>query len=300
MDTETYWKIQVGEQKSRKDIRTKYGGRPRQGISNLSRYPNEVLIFSNPHSQDYEKYGGFQEDGTFLYYAGDRQSDGTVTPNVKTLDQAKAAGKNIRFFRTVEAGEHPTYLGRAKVGDIIWREIADDNGVVETRGLIELIMQDEVTVRNIKREWSEPRLEGSKTAAAVTSDDPEDRSIAYEENALHEAFADWTYRERREQPARLTIHVGVEILRPDIYLESSNWIIEAKKSASRGHVRHAIGQVLDYCHLAKQDEDNPISARPAILLPKRPTPDLVSLVKSLDIILIVQQETSNAFEVIEP
>jgi hypothetical protein len=64
------------------------------------------------------------------------------------------------------------------------------------------------------------------------------------------------------------------------------WIVEAKKSSARPFVRMAIGQVLDYAHLARKDH-RPVV--PVIVLPEEPTDDLKELIVSLNITLIVRQ-----------
>ena len=64
-------------------------------------------------------------------------------------------------------------------------------------------------------------------------------------------------------------------------------MVEAKPSASREHVRLAIGQVLDYVHLLA------ISGQvtdAAILLPIRPSADLCQLLEHLGIQLIFEAE----------
>ena len=84
-------------------------------------------------------------------------------------------------------------------------------------------------------------------------------------------------------------------IEPDLYVESRGWIIEAKKSSGRHYVRTAIGQVLDYVHVAEQAG---VAAAPVVLLPSRPTPDLVALLGRHGITLIVRGEAG--FEVLTP
>jgi hypothetical protein len=72
-------------------------------------------------------------------------------------------------------------------------------------------------------------------------------------------------------------------LKPDFWIEDLEMIVEAKPSITREHVRMAIGQVLDYVHLAAQLG---LKMKPAILLPGIPSSDLVALLKDLGIRLI--------------
>ena len=64
-------------------------------------------------------------------------------------------------------------------------------------------------------------------------------------------------------------------------------IIEVKAGTSRGYVREAIGQVLDYMHQMSQSAEWQ-GWKPAILLPGRPSEDLVGLIASLNIVLIYE------------
>lgn len=79
-----------------------------------------------------------------------------------------------------------------------------------------------------------------------------------------------------------------------IYDEAENILYEAKGTATRGAIRTAIGQLLDYRrHI---DRDN---VRLAILLPHRPSEDLVDLVTSLGIALVAEKDRGG-FESIAP
>ena len=85
----------------------------------------------------------------------------------------------------------------------------------------------------------------------------------------------------------ISLHGQKGSLKPDFYLEARNWVVEAKPSASREHIRLAIGQVLDYTNLLKMSGK---LVKPAILLPMPPPQDLKDLLKELQIQLIVETE----------
>ncbi len=80
-----------------------------------------------------------------------------------------------------------------------------------------------------------------------------------------------------------------------MFVPERNWIVEAKKSTARGHVRTAIGQVLDYAHVAHKAG---LDASPAILLPGPPEEDLRELMHTVGITLIVKVDDD--FEVSAP
>ena len=76
-------------------------------------------------------------------------------------------------------------------------------------------------------------------------------------------------------------------LKVDLANFTEKVIIEVKAGTSRGYVREAIGQVLDYMHQMSQSAEWQ-GWKPAILLPGRPSEDLVGLVSSLHIQLIYE------------
>lgn len=75
-------------------------------------------------------------------------------------------------------------------------------------------------------------------------------------------------------------------LKIDLFKASIPQVIEVKSSASRIHIRQAIGQVLEYAFLMSRDLGT--SVTPAILTPHRPTQDLCDLLMSLGITFIWQ------------
>ena len=76
-------------------------------------------------------------------------------------------------------------------------------------------------------------------------------------------------------------------LKPDFWIKDLGLIVEAKPSISREHIRMAIGQVLDYVHLAAQLG---LQMKPAVLLPSLPSNDLVDLIQELGIQLIYKSD----------
>ncbi|WP_139205286.1 hypothetical protein [Plantibacter sp. MMLR14_011] len=105
--------------------------------------------------------------------------------------------------------------------------------------------------------------------------------VTREEFRLQVAFSHWL-EANETPPTDLTLRTGATAIKPDHYVKSRKWIVEAKKSEARPYVRLAIGQVLDYVALAKTHK---IEATPVILLPRRPTPDLVALLRAHGILL---------------
>jgi hypothetical protein len=78
-------------------------------------------------------------------------------------------------------------------------------------------------------------------------------------------------------------------LRVDLVDFTNKKIIEAKAGITRGYVREAIGQVLDYVYQLKRI--NGEVWQPVILLPGKPTEDLEKLIQSLGIELEYEPES---------
>lgn len=78
----------------------------------------------------------------------------------------------------------------------------------------------------------------------------------------------------------LTLPDGTE-LRTDLFDHDTGLLVEAKASADRAAVRMAIGQLLDY-----RRHVHPAPDLCAVLLPERPTSDLVELLDALDVALV--------------
>ncbi|WP_286958931.1 hypothetical protein [Arsenicicoccus sp. UBA7492] len=132
----------------------------------------------------------------------------------------------------------------------------------------------------VARPWTPPAV--SDVVYELPKGDEGARVVTRDEFALQGAFADWLTL-GGTPPALLPLSSSDGVVHPDLFVPDRGWIVEAKRSTDREYVRMAIGQVLDYCHLATSAG---LSATPVILLPSRPSDDLVALLRSLGITLV--------------
>ncbi len=95
------------------------------------------------------------------------------------------------------------------------------------------------------------------------------------EAQLVRAYEQWLKKKNRQ----LCI-ASYKGLRCDAYEAERANLIEAKCSAKRGHIRMAVGQLLDYAYLGRSILGK---ANMAILLPKKPAPDLLTWLIELNI-----------------
>jgi len=72
----------------------------------------------------------------------------------------------------------------------------------------------------------------------------------------------------------------------DAHEKDRNNLIEAKASNRREYIRMAVGQLLDYAFLGKEKFGTPYMA---ILLPKKPEPEILTWLHGLKISVIWKQ-----------
>ena len=139
---------------------------------------------------------------------------------------------------------------------------------------------------------TEPKI-GERKAIA----DRAARPVLQPEAELIERFKDWIESQGKPRPVALKLPTpsGATLVEADLWLPGTHQLVEAKADATRESVRMAIGQVLDYCHLASlliEGKDFPglKNATPAVLFPVLPEPDLLELLKKLGIVLWVKSE----------
>jgi hypothetical protein len=98
------------------------------------------------------------------------------------------------------------------------------------------------------------------------------------EAKLLDDYRDWLNKQDRKLSA-----AQYGTFRCDGYEKETRNLIEAKCSARREHIRMAVGQLLDYAFLGKQKFGEP---NKAILLPKKPHPNIKKWLSSLEINII--------------
>ncbi len=295
---ETYrWGIKVGEVLKKTEIHKKYGGSGQHGMTSCLN-GTEFLVFHNEKKSrefGYDKWEGRQLDGTFWYTGQGVRGDQKLTRANKSLLEADLKGKPIRLFESV--GTSTTYLGQYVLGEPKYEEelapdeIGDERKVFVFRFVpIDAIdfVKEALTPGNLLAKtsnWMPP-----STVESLAPKEVKERTAAQKiEHQLQGDFGNFCIR-KGHPPKSLTLSSQSikGSLKPDLYIPSVNWIVEAKASSSRNYVREAIGQVLDYVNFMKLAEQG--SATPVILLPSRPSWDLCKLVEELGIQLFVKEE----------
>ena len=300
------WGLEVGDVVRRRAIHDAYGGQDQGGISTPRSIP-DVLIFTDPKTgarYGYDKFEGLREDGSYWYTgAGQYGPQVFLRGNVAIRDSA-SKGKILRLLRT--NGTLATYVGAFTTGDPTYRleTIPDLAGELRQGIIFNLVPLDadqsllptfggvEAGPTAIVQEWTPPDF----ADVVVSLDQPPvgERVVSRTEFQLQADFGEWL-RDGGDPPQRLSLPVGSAVIEPDLYVPSRAWIVEAKKSIGRNYVRTAIGQVLDYVHVAEKHQ---ILCDPLILLPSAPEADLIELVIGLGIALAYRN--GSGFEVVQP
>jgi hypothetical protein len=290
------WDIAVGEKLKRTEVQTRFGGQKQGGIATPKDAPN-ILIFSDPSEgakYGYSVHEGLREDGSFAYTGQGQLGNQKMHMGNLALAQSTDLGKTIRLFLTEKT--YATYVGAFSLGDppYVEREARDSEGQLRMVFVFNLVpISADISVlpnyggvtsstsSSSFADWEAPDwssyqvLQSAKSEEVVTASRLEFR--------LQHEFGNWLIS-NGHSVKRHTIKIGSSTISPDLFDETTNTLIEAKKSSSRGHVRTAIGQVLDY-----QNNERILgnSRKCALLLPSPPAADLIALCLHLGIKIYV-------------
>lgn len=301
------WTLEPGDRVRRQEIHAAYKGSEQNGIVTL-KTRSDILVFTSVASGSqfgYHVLEGLREDGSFSYTGEGQRGDQVFHRGNRALRDSGPDGRPIRLF--LKDGTSAIYVGEFATGnptcsiDVI--PDADGNprkGIIfnlvpvnaDTTLLFPRSVVASQTVAQVSP-WTPP----DKSDVIVVNEAPQlpgGRVVSRVEFALQSSFGEWI-RTSGSLPERLTLTSDGTTIQPDLYVASRGWIVEAKKSSGREYVRSAIGQVLDYVHVAERAN---IVASPVILLPGRPTADVVALLARLGIILATPAD--DGFELLEP
>ncbi|WP_447647245.1 hypothetical protein [Microbacterium forte] len=297
------WTLEIGDTVLRREIHAAYGGQEQGGIITPRSLP-DILVITSPESgarHGYDAFEGLQEDGSFRYTGEGQYGDQVFARGNSALRDAAQSGRSIRLF--TKQGTSVTYVGEFTTGEPAFEieTISDSDGNLRKGIIFKLVpvvadvdalspLPETPPAPDRATSWAPPE---SSSYAVGASSTPSDRVASRVEFALQADFGRWIM-ERGETPQTLALTSAGATIKPDLYVEESGWIVEAKKSPAREYVRAAIGQVLDYALLARKSGR---TAVPAILLPSRPVVHLETLLSELGIALIVRD--GEGFSVIE-
>lgn len=306
------WLLEPGDVVRRRAIHETYGGQQQGGISTPRSIP-EIFIFTDPEAGakfGYDQFEGLHEDGSYSYTGEGQHGPQIFVRGNKALRDAATDGKIIRLLRT--KGVSATYVGSFTTGTPTYaiEKIPDANGNPRDGIIFNLIPIDArvellpayggeleranglINYATTPRAWTPPEF--SDVVVTELKHAQDERVVSRIEFELQADFGAWLTSTGTE-PRRLPLRAGSALIEPDLFVPARNWIVEAKCSTARGHVRTAIGQVLDYVHVAAKSG---LRASPVVLLPGSPERDLQELMSDLGITIVTRD--GNDFRVIAP
>lgn len=295
------WTLAIGRKLKRREIHTLFGGQRQGGISTPVNSGN-VLIFTDPKSgakYGYDKHEGLREDGSYAYTGEGQVGDQLMLRGNKAIFESAQNGKIIRIFKV--DGTFATYAGGFTLGEPGYEEkqALDVNGEYRSVIVFNLVpINADLTLlpsyggeqsetKSTITSWFPPDWTSYSIKQSAKSEIPVQASRV--EFELQSAFGTWLINDGRIV-RNLSIKLGSTSIFPDLFDETTNTVFEAKKSASRGHVREAIGQVLDY------QNNELLAGNPrncGLLLPGAPSKDLIGLCSKLGIAIYIPLDSDN-------
>lgn len=291
------WDLRPGDHIRRTELHKRFGGSRQGGISSSAQTPN-VFLFTDPSGIQHGYIGdGPGDDGTFHYTGEGQHGDQLLQSGNLRLLHHKDRGMTVRLFKGARGSV--TYVGEYEVDPETpyERMRAPETGGGPLRNVLVFHLRPVQAAASTARVLSEPivtdvPIEAQNTERYFVS--PAEQSAAAErrEADLVQRFvaymraAGHTVDRKKIVPA-----TDGSPLYTDIHIEDLNLLIEAKGTTTRGPFRTAIGQLADY----RRFLNGPTCA---ILLPARPSEDLVSLASAEGIRLYWR--SGNQFELLEP
>ena len=294
------WDIKVGEVLKRTEVHSRYGGGGMGGIEPSARTPNIFIFTSDSGSSFGYDFDEELEDGSFLY-TGDGQignQDVSVGGN-KAIIEHRKKGRALRLFEAAEKKTFVRYVGEFELADAEpeIRRAPDANKderdvlvfhllpVGQTKKLTKkakVVQSASVTWQDPERNTGDSHTRQINASTTIATRQEAQLQNRYVEFLRNKGFEVGTYT--------ISIPESNAPLRVDLVDRTNQKLIEVKAGTTRGYVREAIGQVLDYVFQLKRIKNE--VWHPVILLPGKPSEDLISLMESLKIESVWENENT--------
>lgn len=298
------WMLKRGATIVRRDLHVQFGGRKQGGVGPSRQSPN-VFLFSDEHVGRIHGYvDQWMMDGCYHYTGEGQRGDQQMKSGNASILHHKVDGRALRLFEGV--GGAVKYIGEFEVDDQdpFYTTDAPETGpppqptrsVIVFRlrplGFSSPLPQSQLSVLD-KEQVDGVEIESSNSERFFVEPSREPYEAERREARLVSEFCNYL-KQRGLKPTRLRIKPEGEIkpLFCDVYVQSTGLLVEAKGTVERGAVRMALGQLLDYSRFA-------VVASRALLLPSRPRPDLLALLRSADVGLYYRVDKEN-FEYLAP
>ncbi|HTA05053.1 MAG TPA: hypothetical protein VK774_01700, partial [Solirubrobacteraceae bacterium] len=290
----------------------RFGGATRGGIQPSRSSPN-VFLYSDPsRGEAYGyNYDGWTDDGRLFLYTGEGSNgDQPMTSGNRAILEHRDRGRSLRLFVAdgrVEgtAQRNQRYIGEFETDPArpyLLQESPDRHGDARMVFVFRLRPVGESLQREIDTAFSAEESEGSASLVALEENVETSFPVAAQqgttatrrEGELVDRYVRWVGPGHNFRRWQLRVPDELRPLLTDIYDETENTLYEAKGTLTRGAIRMAIGQLLDYRRHIDRD-----GMHLAVLLPHRPSSDLIELATGLGIAVVAEAD-GGGFESIEP
>jgi hypothetical protein len=280
------WEIREGDELTRREVHRGCGGQERGGIS-TPRSSSNILLFATKGGQQYGYRDGLHSDGSFTYTGEGREGDQVFVRGNAALLHHRERKKTLRLFRETKES-WVRYLGEYFLdGERPYQfEDAPDRNNTMRRVIVFRLHRAGVSTGSVEPPpltVTDVDLDVHRADTFLVKDTKVIVEAERRESMLVQRYAKWL--EGLGHVVKQRTMKGVEHaapLRSDLYDVTADELVEAKGSAARTYIRLAIGQILDYSRYAH-------TKHRAILVPARPSEDMIDLLKVLRISCIYEQ-----------
>jgi hypothetical protein len=296
------WDLKPGDKIVRRELHRIYGGGWYGGMEPSGKTPN-VLLFTDPAAG--KKFGyhfdGWHPDGTFHYTGEGQVGDQEMREGNRAVRDHIDEGRALRLFK--KAGTEVVYIGEFEVpDDSHWLidEAPDSAGnlrsvfVFRLKAVGATLVNPGIDAPPLTLVQTVPVEASNVDRYVVQREVAEPTEALRTEALLVGRYVEWLDRRRGATVDRQAIPTAAgRLMYTDIYVRETGELIEAKSSSSREHLRLALGQILDYARYVDH-------TRLAVLVPTRPSQDMVDLLLAHNIASIWEKEEKGDFESVRP
>ncbi|MEV5708640.1 hypothetical protein [Actinoallomurus sp. NPDC052274] len=295
------WDIAEGDELLRQEVHRRHGGQTQGGIS-TPKGSAEILLFKTSGGRENGyNFDGPRRDGSYHYTGEGRTGDqdfrragnrairdhGSIGKRLRVFEQTRRSYVRYRGeyvidaacpYRFDEAPDAEKEMRRVIVFHL-WPAGKVGRLDVGHQGARASIKDVELEANNTERfriNRSKPETEGERREAALVR-----RYAAWLRDRGHES-----------KQRKILLPDRASELKIDLLDVAADEIVEAKGSASRIHIRLALGQILDYSEHAG-------AMYRAVLLPGRPSPDMIRLLLKYQVACIFEGH-EGGFQRIDP
>ncbi|MEV6909467.1 hypothetical protein [Amycolatopsis sp. NPDC051071] len=271
----------------RREIHQRFGGRPQSGISPSSR-ARVVMFFAvtdSPVGAGF--FGGLGDDG-YLHYFGEGQSgDQQFTQGNKAVLNHQQDGRSLEGFVSGPTGT--TYLGEFILADYYRVDAPDPTNPHLQRQVIVFRLKPlgDLPVSLPMAPYAlaqAPRIEAAPLIPHTERNQNLRRSSRAEKNELADRYTQHLQR-IGHKTSMLSFLPSEEAqpFSPSLWDDTARELVEIKAQVTRDQIRSAIGSLLDCARFVD-------AAALVLLVPTRPRPDLLALLKHTGITVVYEDD----------